>query len=57
MSVAKIKIAIPVGDPAGIGPEIALKAALDPAVRAACEPFVICDWALLERHAKAFGSA
>jgi len=31
----KIKIAIPTGDPAGIGPEIALKAALDPAVRAA----------------------
>ena len=51
----KIKIAIPVGDPAGIGPEIALKAALDPSVRAACDPFVICDWALLERHAKACG--
>ena len=39
----KIKIAIPVGDPAGIGPEIALKAALDPAVRAACEPILVCD--------------
>ena len=43
----KIKIAIPVGDPAGIGPEIALKAALDPSVRAACDPFVICDPALM----------
>src|SRR5215212_5628171 len=51
----KLKIAIPVGDPAGIGPEIALKAALDPAVRAACEPLIVCDPALLERHAKACG--
>ena len=51
----KIKIAIPVGDPAGIGPEIALKAALDPAVRAACDPILVCDPALLERHAKACG--
>jgi 4-hydroxythreonine-4-phosphate dehydrogenase len=32
------RIAITVGDPAGIGPEIAAKAALDARVRAACEP-------------------
>jgi 4-hydroxythreonine-4-phosphate dehydrogenase len=32
------RIAITVGDPAGIGPEIARKAAEDPRVRAACEP-------------------
>ena len=51
----KIKIAIPVGDPAGIGPEIALKAALDSAVQASCEPILVCDPALLERHAKACG--
>ena len=51
----KIKIAIPVGDPAGIGPEIALKAALDPAVRAACDPILVCDPDLLARHAKACG--
>jgi 4-hydroxythreonine-4-phosphate dehydrogenase len=31
-------VAITVGDPAGIGPEIALFAANDPAVRAICEP-------------------
>jgi 4-hydroxythreonine-4-phosphate dehydrogenase len=31
-------IAITVGDPAGIGPEIARKAAADPAVLAVCEP-------------------
>jgi len=51
----RLKIAIPVGDPAGIGPEIALKAALDPAVLAACDPILVCDQALLERHAKACG--
>jgi 4-hydroxythreonine-4-phosphate dehydrogenase len=52
---SRLKIAIPVGDPAGIGPEIALKAALDPAVRAACDPMLVCDPALLERHARACG--
>ena len=51
----RTKIAIPVGDPAGIGPEIALKAALDPAVLAACDPILVCDPALLERHAKSCG--
>jgi len=34
----KPRIAITVGDPAGIGPEIAAKAAADPRVREACEP-------------------
>jgi 4-hydroxythreonine-4-phosphate dehydrogenase len=48
-------IAIATGDAAGIGPEISLKAALDPAVRAACRPIVVSDPALLERHAEACG--
>src|SRR5262245_16163227 len=34
------KIALTVGDPAGIGPEIVAKAAADPAIRAICEPIV-----------------
>ena len=34
------KIALTVGDPAGIGPEIVAKAAADPSVRAVCEPIV-----------------
>jgi 4-hydroxythreonine-4-phosphate dehydrogenase len=38
--VPKPRIALTVGDPAGIGPEIAAKAAADPSVRAACEPIV-----------------
>jgi 4-hydroxythreonine-4-phosphate dehydrogenase len=36
----KTRIAITSGDPAGIGPEIAQKAADDPRVRKACEPVV-----------------
>jgi 4-hydroxythreonine-4-phosphate dehydrogenase len=38
--MAPPKIALTVGDPAGIGPEIVEKAAADPAVRAVCEPII-----------------
>jgi 4-hydroxy-L-threonine phosphate dehydrogenase PdxA len=48
---------MPVGDPAGIGPEICLKAALDPRVLAVCEPVLVSDPDLLARHAKACGIA
>src|SRR5918993_4430828 len=34
------RVALTVGDPAGIGPEIVEKAAADPRVRAVCEPVV-----------------
>ena len=34
------RIAVTVGDPAGIGPEIALAAVNDPSVRAVCEPVI-----------------
>jgi 4-hydroxythreonine-4-phosphate dehydrogenase len=51
----RAKIAIPVGDPTGIGPEICLKAALDRHVCAACDPIIVCDPDLLERHAKSCG--
>jgi 4-hydroxy-L-threonine phosphate dehydrogenase PdxA len=54
-TVSKIKIAIPTGDPAGIGPEIALKTALDPAVREACDPILVSDPDLLMRHAESCG--
>ena len=36
----KPRVAITVGDPAGIGPEIALKAAADPGVTAVCDPIL-----------------
>src|SRR4051794_31516754 len=55
MMAGQAKIAIPVGDPAGIGPEICLKAVLDPRVCAACDPIIVCDPALLKRHAKSCG--
>jgi 4-hydroxythreonine-4-phosphate dehydrogenase len=38
--MSKPRIAITVGDPAGIGPEIAVKAASDPSVCEVCEPVV-----------------
>ena len=40
MTTRKPRIAITVGDPAGIGPEIAAKAAADPRVRDACDPVI-----------------
>lgn len=49
------KVALALGDQAGIGPEIALKAALDPRVRAVCIPILVGDRAALEWHANACG--
>ncbi|HTJ94034.1 MAG TPA: 4-hydroxythreonine-4-phosphate dehydrogenase PdxA [Pararobbsia sp.] len=47
------KIALSLGDPAGIGPEIALKAALDARVQQICTPVLVGDAGALEWHAKA----
>jgi 4-hydroxythreonine-4-phosphate dehydrogenase len=55
MASNKPIIAIATGDPAGIGPEISIKAALDPAVQAACRPILVSDVAILRRHAEACG--
>jgi 4-hydroxythreonine-4-phosphate dehydrogenase len=55
MASDKPIIAIATGDPAGIGPEISLKAASDPAVLAACRPILVSDMAVLARHARACG--
>src|SRR5258708_12619491 len=41
------------GDPAGIGPEISLKAAVDTQVRRMCRPLVVGDPMVLETHARA----
>jgi 4-hydroxythreonine-4-phosphate dehydrogenase len=38
--VTRPRIAITIGDPAGIGPEVAARASEDPRVRAACEPVI-----------------
>jgi 4-hydroxythreonine-4-phosphate dehydrogenase len=45
------RIALALGDPAGIGPEIALKAALDQRVRSVCRPLLVGHRAALEVHA------
>jgi len=49
------KIAIATGDPAGIGPEVSLKAALDAGVRALCRPILVGDADTVRRHATAAG--
>jgi len=49
------RLAIALGDPAGIGPELALKAALDPEIRALCVPVLVGDRVALELHAAASG--
>jgi len=49
------RIAIALGDPSGIGPEIALKSALDPRVLKVCRPLLVGDRTALETHAKATG--
>src|SRR3989442_2161895 len=51
------RIAISTGDPAGIGPEVTLKAALDPRVNKVCRPLMVGDRGALEAHAAACGLA
>lgn len=47
--MAKPIVAITMGDPAGIGPEVVLKALARPEVRKACHPLVVGDWEVLKR--------
>jgi 4-hydroxythreonine-4-phosphate dehydrogenase len=42
-------VAVTMGDPAGVGPEVILKALTDPAVRRACNPLILGDWGVLQR--------
>src|SRR5690348_4019785 len=50
-------VAIATGDPAGIGPEISLKAALDQNVRALCRPLLVGDPDVVARQAQSCGIA
>ena len=43
------------GDPAGIGPEIALQAALEVQVRSRCRPAIVGSLAVLENVSQALG--
>ncbi len=45
-------IAITMGDPAGIGPEVALKAIVNPEIQSICRPIIIGDYLTLLRTAK-----
>lgn len=47
--MAKPVVAVTMGDPAGVGPEVVLKALAHPEVRRACDPLVLGDLQVLER--------
>lgn len=47
--MAKPIVAITMGDPSGIGPEVVLKALARPEIRKACHPFVLGDLGVLKR--------
>lgn len=51
----KPNIAITMGDPAGVGPELALRALGDPRVRSLCNPIVVGDAGLLDLLARRLG--
>jgi 4-hydroxy-L-threonine phosphate dehydrogenase PdxA len=53
----KPRIALAIGDPAGIGPEISLKAARDPQVRTLCDPVLVGSREVLAMHAAPCGIA
>jgi len=55
MGAALPRVGIALGDPAGVGPEIALKAALDARVRRVCQPVLFGDPAVLEKQASLCG--
>jgi 4-phospho-D-threonate 3-dehydrogenase / 4-phospho-D-erythronate 3-dehydrogenase len=45
-------VAITLGDPAGIGPEVVRKALADPRIKRVCHPIILGDWGVLERTVK-----
>lgn len=48
-------IGVTIGDPAGIGPEISIKALLEPSVLNSCRPVLIGDLTLLKEASKRIG--
>src|SRR5499427_3446939 len=51
----KPRIGLTIGDPAGVGPEVTLKATLEEEVLAACAPVIIGDAQYLSHWARVFG--
>ena len=54
--MAKPTVAITMGDPSGVGPEVALKALEAANVRASCHPIILGDWNLLQRTLRHTGA-
>ncbi len=48
-------IAVTMGDPAGVGPEICLKALADPRVGQVCAPVIVGSAAVLAKASQQFG--
>jgi len=46
---SKPVVAVTMGDPAGVGPEIILKALARPEIKKTCHPLILGDWAVLQR--------
>ena len=42
-------VAVTMGDPAGVGPEVILKALTDPVIKNSCRPLILGDWGVLQR--------
>jgi len=55
VTASRPRVGIAIGDPAGVGPEIALKTALDPRVTGACSPVLFGDPRAVGAHAVACG--
>lgn len=51
-SITKPRVALPLGDPAGIGPEIVIKALCDPELRALADFVVVGEVSAIEPHLK-----
>jgi 4-hydroxythreonine-4-phosphate dehydrogenase len=54
-AIDRPRIVVPFGDPNGIGPEIALEAALDPEVRAAARLVLVADRPVIDFYAERIG--
>ncbi len=54
--MAKPIVAVTMGDPAGVGPEVVLKALSHPAIKRACRILILGDWEVLRRTQKKLGS-
>ena len=55
--VARPTIAVPLGDAAGVGPEVTAKAMLDPEIRDACRPLIVGQRWVLERAFSLLGQS